>query len=87
MMTNDEMKTVLERYARDNGDDAVLPAVLLSLLKSEEQNLENLSAIKSSQEEQEKTAQKRMRTTLIAVAIAAVLIIATVVFLDYPLGQ
>ena len=69
MMTNDEMKKVLKDYvARDNSDDAVLPAVLLSLLESVER--------------QEKNAQKRMFiilsvvvTTVIAVEVAVVFLI------------
>ena len=69
MMTNDEIKKVLKDYAAlDNSDDAVLPAVLLSLLESVER--------------QEKMHKIRMFiilgvvvTTVIAVEVAVVFLI------------
>ena len=84
MMTNDEMKKVLKDYvARDNSDDAVLPAVLLSLLESVERQEKNAQkSLLESAERQEKNAQKRMFiilsvvvTTVIAVEVAVVFLI------------
>ncbi len=60
-MTEDDIKEKLKGYVDNGGDDAVLPAVLLSLLASQKQIEKRCIAIGKRQDEQEKSAKKRMK--------------------------
>ena len=93
MMNEEEIKSKLEEYVKDGGDDAALPAVLLSLLESQKQNTKNFTEIKKkvgslleSQKRNTKNFTDIKKHTTFHVWIAAVAVCAAILSIPYLLS-